>query len=169
MVNQYAGKRGTNYWELPALHRETIYRGNRDRRGCHVTVVQPAGRSYPLSRLVHNDLGLPYQWGGDGPTAGDTGFDCSGLTHAAYHTASRLGSLLDILLRRAHPDLGCGPCALHLADQPVGVTCTTIRRPHWGQYRGGSSCLRWAQLSCWPLSIGRPQASQQFITSGRGL
>ena len=32
-------------------------------------------------------LGLPYQWGGDGPQAGDLGFDCSGLTHAAYEAA----------------------------------------------------------------------------------
>jgi cell wall-associated NlpC family hydrolase len=32
-------------------------------------------------------LGLPYQWGGDGPAAGDAGFDCSGLTHAAYAAA----------------------------------------------------------------------------------
>jgi cell wall-associated NlpC family hydrolase len=28
-------------------------------------------------------LGKPYVWGGNG----DPGFDCSGLTHAAYHAA----------------------------------------------------------------------------------
>jgi cell wall-associated NlpC family hydrolase len=32
-------------------------------------------------------LGLPYLWGGDGPAAGDSGFDCSGLTRAAYAAA----------------------------------------------------------------------------------
>jgi cell wall-associated NlpC family hydrolase len=32
-------------------------------------------------------LGLPYIWGGDGPDDGDAGFDCSGLTHAAYAAA----------------------------------------------------------------------------------
>ncbi len=32
-------------------------------------------------------LGLPYEWAGDGPQAGDLGFDCSGLTHAAYEAA----------------------------------------------------------------------------------
>lgn len=32
-------------------------------------------------------LGLPYQWGGNGPQLGDKGFDCSGLTMAAYSAA----------------------------------------------------------------------------------
>jgi cell wall-associated NlpC family hydrolase len=32
-------------------------------------------------------LGLPYEWGGNGPQAGDRGFDCSGLTQAAYGAA----------------------------------------------------------------------------------
>jgi cell wall-associated NlpC family hydrolase len=31
-------------------------------------------------------VGVPYQWGGDGPAAGQ-GFDCSGLTQAAYAAA----------------------------------------------------------------------------------
>ncbi|WP_298800304.1 C40 family peptidase [uncultured Pseudonocardia sp.] len=31
--------------------------------------------------------GLPYLWGGDGPERGDAGFDCSGLTTAAYAAA----------------------------------------------------------------------------------
>ncbi|TCO49673.1 NlpC/P60 family protein [Actinocrispum wychmicini] len=34
-----------------------------------------------------SQLGRPYQWGGDGPAAGDAGFDCSGLTMQAYHAA----------------------------------------------------------------------------------
>ncbi|WP_338053021.1 C40 family peptidase [Pseudonocardia broussonetiae] len=34
-----------------------------------------------------DQLGTPYEWGGDGPAAGDTGFDCSGLTHHAYAVA----------------------------------------------------------------------------------
>ncbi|WP_049579975.1 NlpC/P60 family protein [Streptomyces sp. SBT349] len=32
-------------------------------------------------------LGLPYLWGGDGPAQGEDGFDCSGLTRAAYQAA----------------------------------------------------------------------------------
>lgn len=31
--------------------------------------------------------GLPYVWGGDGPDSGHAGFDCSGLTKAAYSAA----------------------------------------------------------------------------------
>jgi len=34
-----------------------------------------------------NKIGLPYVWGGDGNAAGDEGFDCSGLTKAAYGVA----------------------------------------------------------------------------------
>ncbi len=36
---------------------------------------------------ARTQLGLPYVWGGDGPAAGDAGFDCSGLTTAAYAAA----------------------------------------------------------------------------------
>jgi cell wall-associated NlpC family hydrolase len=36
---------------------------------------------------AHHQLGLPYLWGGNGPARGDPGFDCSGLTTAAYATA----------------------------------------------------------------------------------
>ena len=32
-------------------------------------------------------IGLPYVWGGNGPQQGHAGFDCSGLTKAAYATA----------------------------------------------------------------------------------
>lgn len=34
-----------------------------------------------------DQIGLPYVWGGNGPHRGDVGFDCSGLTTAAYATS----------------------------------------------------------------------------------
>ncbi|MGH3992507.1 MAG: hypothetical protein ACRDSN_08580, partial [Pseudonocardiaceae bacterium] len=68
--------------------------------------------------------------------------------HARWGQRGRyapVGSVVDIDLRSAHTSSGLrpaapcpgppctAPCALHRADQPDGVTCTTIRRPHCGQ------------------------------------
>jgi cell wall-associated NlpC family hydrolase len=50
-----------------------------------------------------DQIGLPYEWGGDGPAAGETGFDCSGLTHHAYAVAG-----ID-LPRTAHTQFYAGP------------------------------------------------------------
>ncbi|MDT0318545.1 C40 family peptidase [Streptomyces millisiae] len=36
---------------------------------------------------AEGQLGLPYLWGGDGPAENEDGFDCSGLTRAAYAAA----------------------------------------------------------------------------------
>ncbi|TFE31036.1 hypothetical protein E0F15_11185 [Frankia sp. B2] len=56
-------------------------------------------------------IGLPYQWGGDGPAAGDVGFDCSGLTQAAAQAAGVR------LPRVAQDQYNAGP---HLpADTPL--------------------------------------------------
>ncbi|GCD40808.1 NlpC/P60 family protein [Streptomyces paromomycinus] len=47
----------------------------------------PAPAALAAVTYARSQLGLPYQWGGNGPSHGDTGFDCSGLTQAAYATA----------------------------------------------------------------------------------
>ncbi len=49
------------------------------------------------------------------------------------------------------------PCREQLARQPVGTTCTTIRRAQSGQYRGGSSAALAWQSGCSP---GRPHCPQ---------
>ncbi|QHA07860.1 transglycosylase SLT domain-containing protein [Streptomyces broussonetiae] len=47
------------------------------------TPTEAAAKAITFARA---QLGAPYVWGGDGPA--DGGFDCSGLTQAAYHAAS---------------------------------------------------------------------------------
>jgi len=47
----------------------------------------PSTAALEAINYAQGQLGLPYKWGGDGPVAGDTGFDCSGLTAAAYAAA----------------------------------------------------------------------------------
>ncbi|QNP75004.1 bifunctional lytic transglycosylase/C40 family peptidase [Streptomyces roseirectus] len=47
----------------------------------------PSSAALEAINYAQGQLGLPYEWGGDGPGAGDAGFDCSGLTMAAYSAA----------------------------------------------------------------------------------
>ena len=57
----------------------------------YATVVRSGTPISPHARaaidFAINQIGLPYVWGGNGPHRGDAGFDCSGLTAAAYATA----------------------------------------------------------------------------------
>jgi hypothetical protein len=63
----------------------------------------PDARAAVALGVAMAQIGLPYQWGGDGPTAGDAGFDCSGLTAFAYAAAGIR------LPRTAHTQFGAGP------------------------------------------------------------
>ncbi|HEX5496352.1 MAG TPA: NlpC/P60 family protein, partial [Mycobacteriales bacterium] len=47
----------------------------------------PNGAAGRAIAFATEQLGLPYVWGGNGPAHGDAGFDCSGLTTAAYAAA----------------------------------------------------------------------------------
>ena len=58
-----------------------------------IPISPAAGRAIDFAVA---QIGLPYVWGGNGPETGDAGFDCSGLTTAAYATAGV------ILPRTAH-------------------------------------------------------------------
>ncbi|MEV0598479.1 bifunctional lytic transglycosylase/C40 family peptidase [Streptomyces sp. NPDC050315] len=52
------------------------------------TPTLPAGRpALKAIAYARAQIGLPYIWGGNGPAAGHAGFDCSGLTQAAYRAA----------------------------------------------------------------------------------
>ncbi|KOV62904.1 hydrolase Nlp/P60 [Streptomyces sp. MMG1121] len=48
-------------------------------------IPAPTDAATKAVAFAHRQLGTPYVWGGDGPA--DGGFDCSGLTQAAYHAA----------------------------------------------------------------------------------
>jgi cell wall-associated NlpC family hydrolase len=67
------------------------------------TAAAPDNRASLAIRTALAQLGLPYVWGGDGPTHGDPGFDCSGLTSFSYGTAGVL------LPRTAHTQYNTGP------------------------------------------------------------
>ncbi|MCY7340748.1 MAG: C40 family peptidase, partial [Pseudonocardia sp.] len=60
------------------------------------------GRSPPAAFALAQ-IGLPYVWGGDGPAAGHAGFECSGLTTAAFAAAGVR------LPRTAHTQYLAGP------------------------------------------------------------
>lgn len=76
-------------------------------------------------------LGLPYVWGGDGPSQGDAGFDCSGLTTAAYE-AARI-----TLPRTAHTQYAAGPpAAPPLLPGDLVFYGTAAKVHHVGLYIG---------------------------------
>ena len=56
------------------------------------------------------------------------------------------------------------PCSTQRAVQPVGSTCTTIRRRHLPQYRGGSMPRRSAQAP-WSRAGPSPHWSHQISSS----
>jgi cell wall-associated NlpC family hydrolase len=67
-----------------------ILRGLAVDPGQYVGILADAEHSAPnpaaasAIAFAARQVGLPYVWGGNGPAKGDPGFDCSGLTQAAY-------------------------------------------------------------------------------------
>jgi cell wall-associated NlpC family hydrolase len=97
------------------------------------TSAAPDQRAALAIRTALAQIGLPYVWGGDGPTNGDAGFDCSGLTTFSYGTVGVL------LPRTAHTQYNAGP---HVPDgaalQPGDLVFygTSARVHHVGMYLG---------------------------------
>ncbi len=67
------------------------------------TTARPGTAAAAAIEFALAQRGLPYVWGGNGPQRGDAGFDCSGLTTAAYGYAG-----ID-LPRTAHTQYYAGP------------------------------------------------------------
>lgn len=84
-------------------------------------------------------IGLPYLWGGDGPDYGEEGFDCSGLTRAAYAAAGIA------IPRVAQDQFNAGPhlppgTPLEIGDL-VFYGTSTIDITHVGIYIGGGEMI----------------------------
>jgi cell wall-associated NlpC family hydrolase len=98
------------------------------------TTALPGSAAAKAIEFALAQRGLPYVWGGDGPANGDAGFDCSGLTKAAYSYAG-----IDIP-RTAHTQFYAGP---HVPDdaplQPGDLVFYGVpaRVHHVGLYIGG--------------------------------
>src|SRR5882724_1233506 len=65
---------------------------------------------------------------------------------------------LSRISRKCHPEMS--PCREQRADHAVGVTCTTMRRPHCGQKRGGSSISRASHGPWSPVDRSAPHRPQ---------
>lgn len=115
-------------------------------------------------------LGVPYQWGGNGPP-GDWGYDCSGLAKAAYAAA---GVVLPRTAQQQYDALGIHPPGSG-QPQPGDLLFygTPARIHHVGIYVGGGRMIdapdfdlvvrlesyRWAGDDF--AGYGRPPAGQQ--------
>ncbi|MTD59054.1 NlpC/P60 family protein [Amycolatopsis sp. RM579] len=84
---------GTQWWNAVAKYRDSdLFRqqvlGNAQLYAALSLAPQTAaGPTVRAVRFALDQIGLPYVWGGNGPDAGAAGFDCSGLTKAAYDSA----------------------------------------------------------------------------------
>ena len=104
-----------------------------EQREAQFTTALPDQRAQIAINTAMAQIGLPYVWGGDGPTNGDAGFDCSGLTTFSY-AAARVS-----LPRTAHTQYYKGPhvpqgAALQPGDLVFYGTPAKVH--HVGMYLG---------------------------------
>ncbi|MCM3883170.1 bifunctional lysozyme/C40 family peptidase [Frankia sp. R82] len=104
--------------------------------GSFGTDTAPPDSGYAAVIYAQGQLGIPYLWGGDGPAEG--GFDCSGLTRAAYLAAG-----ID-LPRTAQTQYAAGPVVppgapLQIGDLVFYGTATNIH--HVAIYIGNGQMI----------------------------
>ncbi len=111
-----------------------------------------------------DQIGLPYLWGGNGPERGDSGFDCSGLTTAAYATAGialpRTADSQYRSIRLNPPQEQPRPGDLVFYGNPAG------RIHHVGLYLGGGLMIN-APTFGQAVQISRADAANDYAGSGR--
>jgi cell wall-associated NlpC family hydrolase len=144
-------------------------------RQTEFTTDAPDVRAASAIKTALAQIGLPYIWGGNGPTNGDAGFDCSGLTTFSYASAGVP------LPRTAHTQYNAGP---HVPDgaplQPGDLVFygTTAHVHHVGMYLGAGRMVN-APTFGKPVQVAfyrypgddyvgatRPAASPGSLTSG---
>ncbi|MEV4033751.1 bifunctional lytic transglycosylase/C40 family peptidase [Streptomyces umbrinus] len=99
----------------------------------------PTAAALQAINYAQGQLGLPYEWGGNGPGTGDAGFDCSGLTRAAYAAAGVT------LPRTAQEQFDAGP-RVPTGQQPKPGDLVFYGSPdggihHVGLYIGGGQMI----------------------------
>ncbi|GAA5121372.1 C40 family peptidase [Haloechinothrix salitolerans] len=106
------GRVGSGNWQaIPEDHEQFVSTCLQTGSGHCVDIPAPSRAAMNAINYACGQLGLPYVWGGDGPAGGDAGFDCSGLTNAAYEAAGVS------LPRTAQTQYDAGP--LVPAGQPI--------------------------------------------------
>ena len=99
----------------------------------------PGAAAAQAVAFARAQIGLPYQWAGDGLGGGDFGFDCSGLTRAAYAAAGVAIPRTAQTQYDAGPPLPAGRPLLpgdllFYGSSPADVT-------HVGLYLGGNQMI----------------------------
>lgn len=98
------------------------------------TIQAPNAVTLAAINYACGQRGLPYVWGGNGPAGGHAGFDCSGLTTAAYAAAGVT------LPRTAQTQFNAGPRLPHgqpLLPGDLVFYGTPDNIHHVGLYIGG--------------------------------
>ncbi|QKV80717.1 C40 family peptidase [Amycolatopsis sp. Hca4] len=101
-------------------------------------ITAPTPAALTAINYACGQRGLPYVWGGNGPEGGDAGFDCSGLTRAAYGAA---GVSLPRTSREQYAAGPRVPAGASLLPGDLVFYATAGRVHHVGLYIGGGNMI----------------------------